>query len=456
MLPKIKKGISLVLDVLLVGYFFLITFIVVAGGFSVVIAGHEISATSVHKPVGILLALFAVKLFVADFKKELEKNKVLTAGTLLVLMLICEISARVYYSLVVPPDLFWASKNLSMKRTLDPGHMFLVDTIRISKNKKITYELVPGVRGHLEVGWPKDKLLSINRLGFRDDEEKSYAKDKGQFRIVGIGDSVMMGQGVDFKHTYGEVLENELNRKSQERGMDIKFEFINLAVHGYNTTMEVETFFQKGSQFNPDLVIISYVPNDFDLPNFIIKKENPWISKKSYGVFYINKHLEILANTKYGKFLGNAAWKNQKKDWGILGLDVAMWRNVKYGNPIGNKYEFVPDDYKFMVGIGAYIRELKRLKQKCDELKIPLILQFDVPEGKVIENRERIAIQTAGELNIPVVKDHKEVREFLKERDAGPEFFCILSNDCHPNKWGHLIKGKKLASFIYANYISPD
>jgi hypothetical protein len=336
MLPKIKKGISLVLDVLLVGYFFLITFIVVAGGFSVVIAGHEISATSVHKPVGILLALFAVKLFVADFKKELEKNKVLTAGTLLVLMLICEISARVYYSLVVPPDLFWASKNLSMKRTLDPGHMFLVDTIRISKNKKITYELVPGVRGHLEVGWPKDKLLSINRLGFRDDEEKSYAKDKGQFRIVGIGDSVMMGQGVDFKHTYGEVLENELNRKSQERGMDIKFEFINLAVHGYNTTMEVETFFQKGSQFNPDLVIISYVPNDFDLPNFIIKKENPWISKKSYGVFYINKHLEILANTKYGKFLGNAAWKNQKKDWGILGLDVAMWRNVKYGNPIGN------------------------------------------------------------------------------------------------------------------------
>ena len=132
------------------------------------------------------------------------------------------------------------------------------------------------------------------------------------------------------------MLENELNRKSQERGMDIKFEFINLAVHGYNTTMEVETFFQKGSQFNPDLVIISYVPNDFDLPNFIIKKENPWISKKSYGVFYINKHLEILANTKYGKFLGNAAWKNQKKDWGILGLDVAMWRNVKYGNPIGN------------------------------------------------------------------------------------------------------------------------
>ena len=116
------------------------------------------------------------------------------------------------------------------------------------------------------------------------------------------------------------------------------------------------------------------------------------------------------------------------------------------------QYEFVPDDYKFMVGIEAYIREMKRLKKKCDELKVPLILEFDVPEEKIIKNRENIVIQTAKGLNIPVIKDHKEVRRFLKERNASPKFFCVLSDDCHPNKWGHLIKGKKLASFVYSNY----
>jgi len=475
MAPKIKAVVSNVLDVLIVIIFFLIIFIIFAGGFSIIIAGHEVSATSVHKPAGILLVLYIVKLFVADFKKELEKNKALAIGTLLMMMLFSEFSARVYYHFFVPQDLFWATENLLMKRTADPGHMYVVDTVRVSKNKKITYELVPGIRGYVEI-WPKDKHLNVNRLGFRDDEEKSYTKEKGTFRILGIGDSVMMGQGVSFNDTYGEVLENELNQKAQGNNMDMKVEFINLAVHGYNTTMEVETFFEKGLKFSPDMVIISYVPNDFDLPNFIIKKENPWVSKKSFAVFFINKRMEAFANTKYGKFLGNATWENQKKDLGLWGLDMAMWRNDKYGNPIGNKYTFVPDDYKSMVGIEAYVRELKRLKKKCDELNIPLILQFDVPEDKVIENRERIPIETAGELNIPVVKNYEEVREYLKKYENDPEYICVLSSkwpideeerkeiraristdsDCHPNKWGHLLIGKKLASFIYANYLSPN
>ena len=456
MLLKTRATISYVLDFLILVYFFLTIFIVFFGGFSVVISGHEVSATSTHKPVGTLLVLFVLKLFAADFKKELEKNKMLTVGTLLIMMLLCEGLARAYYSFFAPQDLAWASENLVMKRTPDPDRLFGIDTIRLSKNKRITFEYIPGVRGHLvSPYWPKDTVLNINQSGFRDDEEKNHVKDKGKFRIVGIGDSVMMGQGVNFKDTYGEVLENELNQKSQKNGMGIKFEFINLAVGGYNTTMEVETFFQKGIQFNPDLVIISYVPNDFDLPNFIIKKENPWVSRKSYAVFYINKRLKILANTKYGKFLGHATWKNQKQDLGLWGLDMAMWRNTKAGNPIGNEYEFVPDDYKFMVGVEAYVREMKRLKQKCDELKVPLILVLDVPEAKVIENRENIPIQTATKLGIPIVKDHSEVRNFLKERDVGPEFFCVSSRDCHPNKWGHLIKGKKLAAFISANYLSP-
>ena len=430
-------------------------FIVLFGGFSVVIAGNEVSATSVYKPVVSLLVLFVVKLIVADFKKEIEKNKALLSGTFLLIFFLSEVLARVYYSVYVPQDLFWASKNMVMSRKPNQEKLYLIDAIKLSSNKSITYEYLPGFQGYLK-NWPEGILLNINQMGFRDDEEKTYSKNKGTFRILGIGDSVMMGLGVNFEDTYGEVLENELNRRSKEDRLDVDFEFINLAVIGYNTTMEVETFFQKGLKFNPDLVIISYFRNDFDLPNFIIKKENPWKSKKSYAVFYIGKRLKILADTKYGKFLGNVIKENQKKDLGIWGLDMAMWRNVKLENPIGNEYEFVPDDYKFMVGINAYIREMKRLKKKCDELKLPLILQFDVSEEKIMEDRENIVLQTAKELNIPVIKDHEEVRSFLKKRNAGPEFFCILSNDCHPNKWGHLIKGKKLASFVYSNYLASN
>ena len=120
MLSKIKVIVSPVLDVLIFLIFLLITFIVLAGGFSITIAGHEVSATSIFKPTGILLILFVIKLFVVNFQKELEKNKVLTVGTLLIMMLLCEFSARVYYSFFVPKDLFWAAENLVMKRTPDP------------------------------------------------------------------------------------------------------------------------------------------------------------------------------------------------------------------------------------------------------------------------------------------------------------------------------------------------
>ena len=455
-LLKINLAFSYCLDLLILVYFCIVFFIVFFGGFSGVILGNEFSATSAPKPVGTLLILFTVKLFVADLKKETEKKKVLLSGSFLVIFFTCEFLARVYYSVFVPQDLFWASKNMVMKRAKSEK-LYFIDAIKLSNNKSITYEFLPDFKGYL-VKWPEDILLKINQMGFRDDEEKTFLKDKGKFRIIGIGDSIMVGQGVKFKDTYGEVLENQLNLRSKNDGLNVEFEFINLAVPGYNTTMEVETFFKKGLRLNPDLVIISYVENDFDLPNFIIKKENPWISKKSYAVFYIAKRLNILASTKYGKFFAN-----QKKDLGLWGLDMAMWRNVKLENPIGNEYEFVPDDYRFMVGIDAYIREMKRLKKKCDELELPLILQFDVPKEKIMEDRENIVIKTAKELNIPIVIDHEEVKKFLQERNASLEFFCVLRaaktvagivNDCHPNKWGHLIKGKKLASFVYSNYIS--
>ena len=56
MLLKTRATISYVLDFLILVYFFLTIFIVFFGGFSVVISGHEVSATSAHKPVGTLFS----------------------------------------------------------------------------------------------------------------------------------------------------------------------------------------------------------------------------------------------------------------------------------------------------------------------------------------------------------------------------------------------------------------
>ena len=77
MLPKIKATVSSVLGILLLLYTVILFFVVFLGGFSVVIAGQELSATSAGKPAITLLVLYLIKLFVADFRKEIEKNMAL-------------------------------------------------------------------------------------------------------------------------------------------------------------------------------------------------------------------------------------------------------------------------------------------------------------------------------------------------------------------------------------------
>jgi len=186
MLPKIKATVSSVLGILLLLYTVILFFVVFLGGFSVVIAGQELSATSAGKPAITLLVLYLIKLFVADFRKEIEKNMALFFGALLVMIFGSEILARAYYHSFVPQDLFWAAENLVMKRTPDPGRLFGVDTIKVSNNRRITYELIPGVNGQL-TEWPKGKLLRINKSGFRDDENKKHSKEKGTFRDDGYG-----------------------------------------------------------------------------------------------------------------------------------------------------------------------------------------------------------------------------------------------------------------------------
>ena len=72
-------------------------------------------------------------------------------------------------------------------------------------------------------------------------------------------------------------------------------EIINTAVPGYNTVMEIETMKENGLRYKPDIVIVGYIVNDFDLPNFIRETENYFSFQRSFAVEYflnrlINRH----------------------------------------------------------------------------------------------------------------------------------------------------------------------
>ncbi len=102
--------------------------------------------------------------------------------------------------------------------------------------------------------------IDINSFGLRD-YEYSFEKPNGAFRIVVIGDSFTFGQGILLNDTYVKQLESRLNQNSSR-----KYEVINFGFPGYNVLQEYELLKTRVFDFDPDMIILGYFPND---PEFI-------------------------------------------------------------------------------------------------------------------------------------------------------------------------------------------
>ena len=137
--------------------------------------------------------------------------------------------------------------------------------IDVSTNINLVFELRPGLDmkfGH--------RTLRTNRHGMRSDVDYAVEKPAGTVRIVGLGDSGMFGWNVEQGEEYMAVLERLLNERQDGR----RYEVLNLGVPGYNTQLEVESLFHKGLQFDPDIVVLGWCINDFQLPFFMLERED--------------------------------------------------------------------------------------------------------------------------------------------------------------------------------------
>lgn len=150
-------------------------------------------------------------------------------------------------------------------------HPLLVIT-RLSANKRIIYELKPDVEmsfGHRD--------LRISKQGLREDKVYSEKKPANTLRIVGIGDSGMWGWNVHQGEEYLARLEAALPEHT-----DRHVEVINFAVPGYNCFQELETLKAKALAFQPDIVILGWCENDYQLPFFMYTRKDHWATKESY------------------------------------------------------------------------------------------------------------------------------------------------------------------------------
>jgi lysophospholipase L1-like esterase len=136
-----------------------------------------------------------------------------------------------------------------------------VSSFQLSANPVTLYENRPNLRhGDGQQGAPELEI-DTNSAGFRD-VERSVIKPEGVFRIIVVGDSTTAGSLVRNEEAlFTRIMEKELNAGLAKP----RFEALNMGVMGYQTLQEVENLRVNGVKYRPDLVIVLFCHNDFQL-----------------------------------------------------------------------------------------------------------------------------------------------------------------------------------------------
>jgi len=99
----------------------------------------------------------------------------------------------------------------------------------------------------------------FNSVGWRDSEH-SLDKPPNTYRILGLGDSYLYGQGVK----RSDICLSKLQAMVSERTKETRIECINTGMSGFNTANQRELLIQRGLAYSPDLVIVHFVLNDVE------------------------------------------------------------------------------------------------------------------------------------------------------------------------------------------------
>ena len=125
--------------------------------------------------------------------------------------------------------------------------------------------------------------VDINPHGLRGPEA-TYEKPPGTFRILNLGDSVVMGWGVREEDTYGRQLESLLNENGTG---DSKFEVINAGVPGWNLENASAYLEAEGLKYKPDVIVLGLtLANDVKGKSALLADNQPasmkWLRSNTY------------------------------------------------------------------------------------------------------------------------------------------------------------------------------
>lgn len=260
---------------------------------------------------------------------------------------------------------------------------------------------------------------TLNSVGWRDDEH-SLTKPEGTFRILGLGDSYLFGQGVKPRDRCLDELPDRLKQVCPKT----KFETINTGQPGYNTFQELQSLKKCGWNYDPDLVILHFVPNDIEPDIYTKKPKVEFFTEYNtsfLGTDWLSQHSEIWALAR-------------RKIWGQI-------KGRAYVRESIDSFLNQPEKWESSRSAMAQIAE------QCHEHDVPLLvvvfpflinLNGDYPFQPI---HDRVK-QFCAESEIPFLDLRDSLRNY-----RGPELW-VHPVDQHPNEIAHRLAADAIAEFI--------
>ncbi|MGB9690929.1 MAG: SGNH/GDSL hydrolase family protein [Candidatus Sumerlaeaceae bacterium] len=340
-------------------------------------------------------------------------------------LLVLEITVRVTLA-ARPNDIEALRRFEHAKRTA--GELKMIHFVRLSKNPRMIYEMVPNVNGTFH-----DAPLRTNSAGFAD-RERPLKKPRDTFRIAVVGDSIAFGWGVAQEDRYSDLLERFLNESTTTA---THYEVLNFGIPGYNTVMEAALLRDRVLAYDPDLLVLGYcADNDTSLPNFIVKP----------------RPLLTLTHSYLWDVIKSRSVKPAK---------MALEGGVEYSDPAN-----IPPEYEFLVGWAHAANALRDIAEVARQRNMPVVFLRDYYYLEPYRQETSATVADIGapadalarQLGFVVVRPIEAMVRFLDAHSLHSFALSVAPDkgDAHPNPVRHALLARELYQALVENRLLPD
>lgn len=305
-------------------------------------------------------------------------------------------------------------------------------------NKYISY-LTPNFKGDFQ-NKEVSATININSKGLRD-KEIEYAKNKEEYRILGLGDSFTFSY-TSYQNNFLTILEDSL-----KTNLNNNINIVKAGVPGIGPDFYYNFYIKEGYKYNPDLILINlYIGNDIsnigELSDFSSVKEDII----SINFFYKTK-VWLRENSNLYVFIvdrvkGIPTIKKELNDRGIA-PDVFEIYNTNPDESLIKKWD----------QLSLIFDKFKNLNKKVAVVIIPSIYQLDRKQEKTLLSSR---VNNNYDVNFPT----KNLEKILKNKNidylnpltalqkAQSVKSLIYKTEGHFNSYANLILANEIKDFI--------